>query len=285
VSVDKNQLLNTMNQIVVLNATDANARRPQPTAASRRKPATDSMGSCSPPPTYSQVFKATEVALTSDLNGYENGPIASGGGGGAQTPVERQQTISLSPSHEKTKNNNSLLVINDHNTESTNHLSHSSSLSSSPVSCMTSTSSSSSPIIAAALLKSQSSIIHLSQPSRHMTETKYCFNGNGIHRNPTKATSSVMSSVETSEEDYDTDIDAETIAANDMFCNMKCNNSNQNQLKTPKPMTGYTNPLINGKINDQNASKYALITRLDHQNAFPPTSSHSFNYDTNSSWC
>ncbi|CAG2100682.1 unnamed protein product [Medioppia subpectinata] len=296
VSVDKNQLLNTMNQIVVLNTND-NTRRPQPTAASRRKPLTDSMGSCSPPPTYSQVFKATEVALNCELNNYENN--GSIGGPAAEMPTNsHNNNHSVSLSHDKTKN--SLLVINDNKTESihhnTNQSSHSSSLSSSPTSCMTSTSSS--PIIAAALLKSQSSIIQLSQPSRHMTETKYCFNGKD--RNHRNNQSLANSSVETSEEDYDTDFDAEgVVAANDLFCNAKCNTNNNNNntvnarqcsqsrtaTTTTNPLTGYTNPLINVKMNDQNQSKYALITRLDHQNAFPTNNNHSFNYDNNSSWC
>ncbi|XP_054163602.1 proto-oncogene tyrosine-protein kinase ROS-like isoform X2 [Oppia nitens] len=317
---DKSKLLKTVNQIVVLNGNDNNnstRTRQQPTASVRRKQVTESTRSCSPPPTYSQLFKANEVTLNNDLNNYENGVnglmVTTAGqvaaAAGNMRPISGHQ--SLNPSHDKTKN--CLLVINDNKPESTltnNQLSlHPSSLSSSPISCSTSTSSSCSPIIAGALLKSQPTLYMLSQPSRQITETKYCFNNSGVRK---VAKSLATSSVETSEEDYDTDCDTETIAANDMFANMSSdnNNTNYNQNHRPSPpmvttiinantrstiipnavnksITGYTNPLINGKCNDQqNQSKYALITRLETNQTFPTnTTNHPFNYDDNSSWC
>ena len=285
---DNNKLLNTMNQIVVLNTDgdDQNMLRPAPSASVRRKQLIDSTGSGTPPPTYSQVFKGVpEVVLNNDLNNCELSlnDLSDRMKASLQTNSSQQ---SLSSSHEKTKNNQ-ILVKTDHkksesNRRMSNAISHS-SLSSSPISC--STSSSSSPIIAAALLKSQSPLSQISQPSRHMIETKYCFNGNPVH-----CKSVTNSSVEGSEEEYDPDFDTETIAANDLFCATNCDNSVQNQSvrsSTTTPIiNNFSNPLINVKINEiQNQSKYALITRLDRKSQPFPTDHNSFQYDNNSSWC
>lgn len=289
---NNNKLLNTMNQIVVLNTNtniEEKNRRPAPVASVRRtQQLVDSTGSCSPPPTYSQLFKANEVVLNNELNSCELNPNAlcelrspeaeqrpdqrSNSPTSSQSPI----TQSFTSSHNQTKNYHKILVKTDNEKPESARMSNAlpSSLSSSPVSC--STSSSNSPIIAAALLKNQSSLCQLSQPSRHLIETKYCFNGNPVH---TKSVTN--SSVEESEEDYDTDFDTETIAANDLY--PPCDNTKQSIAPGPL-ITSFSNPLISSKINDQTQSKYAMITRLERKCTSVP-SNNSFHYDTNSSWC
>ena len=284
-----NQLLKTMNQIVVLNANSEDTNlRPVPVASVRRtQQLIDSTGSCSPPPTYSQLFKANEMVLNNNLNSCELTPNVLTERGSPvtdqrpDTQTSSQLTPqSLSSSHNQTKNYTQILVKTDNvkpeSARMSNAISHS-SLSSSPISC--STSCSNSPIIAAALLKSQSPLSQLSQPSRHLIETKYCFNGNPVH-----SKSVTNSSIEGSEEDYDTDFDTETIAANDLYS--PCDTNKQNQSPAPGPLiTSFSNPLISSKINDQTPSKYALITRLERKCTSVPSTNNSFHYDTNSSWC
>ncbi len=270
-SGDKNKLLNTMNQIVVLNSNDS--RRVPPTASVRRKQLKDSTRNCSPPPTYSQVFKVTEVALNSDLN-LKNSSN--------ERPIDENCSQNrLSSSHE-TKN--CVLVRNENNIESNiTSASSQSPLSSSPTSY---TSSSSSPTVAAALLKSKSPLT-ISHPSRTMTETiKYCFNEDGV---PKKSTDSLLCdgrqssnncSTEEEEEEDSEDFDTETIAANDLFCNTTCGNQHSLSVMNTGFNPSFTNPTM-GQINDQ--SKYAIITRLERKSAFP--TNNSYNYDANSSWC